>query len=460
EGLGPTTAGALAASLGLRPGTVEAALAALEGEGFAMRGRFTPGGVDEIEWCDRRLLARIHRHTLERLRREIEPVSQAGFVRFLLAWQRVDPDARMDGPESIAVLLAQLEGFEAPAAAWEGEILPARMKEYDPLWLAAQCLAGRCVWGRVTPPAGTGGRRSGPVRATPVALVSRPSLALWQGLAAGEAGDTTEPELSADARAVRDLLRESGASFFGEIATGAGLLQTQVEAALGELVAHGLVTADSFTGLRALLVPAHKRPRIDRSATRGAGTLGFGMENAGRWSLLRRPMPAGQLPSPQATEAAARALLARYGVVFRRLVERESLLPPWRDLLAVFRRLEARGEIRGGRFVSGFAGEQYALPEAVGRLRALRKEARRGTLVSVSAADPLNLVGIATPGDRLPALAGNRLLYRDGEPIAVREGRVTRFLVELDPAERWQAESALVRRSVAPRLKAYLGRSA
>ncbi|HEY8019756.1 MAG TPA: hypothetical protein VIH93_01560, partial [Thermoanaerobaculia bacterium] len=275
---------------------------------------------------------------------------------------------------------------------------------------------------------------------------------------------------------------------------GAGLLQTQTEEALAELVAWGLATADSFTGLRALLVPSSKRPPIERvgdrppgaGRRRGAVAL-FGMANAGRWSALRaeahRTGPPSVLPpvpttappggrdprseeratpeiSSAAVEAVAWALLNRYGVVFRRLLDREGLLPPWRDLLRVFRRLEARGEIRGGRFVSGFSGEQYALPEAVGRLRAVRREPRAGTLVAVSAADPLNLVGIATPGDRVAALAANRVLYRDGIPVALYEARQVRFLVDLDAAARWQAEGALKRRSVPPQLKAYLGRSA
>ncbi|HEY7216356.1 MAG TPA: ATP-dependent DNA helicase, partial [Thermoanaerobaculia bacterium] len=271
-------------------------------------------------------------------------------------------------------------------------------------------------------------------------------------------------DLSAAARDVYELLRSRGACFFGEIAQGAGLLHTQLEVALAELVAWGLVTSDSFTGLRALLVPAHKRPPVDRAGSRrgGSSVSLFGMENAGRWSLLHAgaaEAPA-DAPSRETVETVAWTLLRRYGVVFRRLLERESLLPPWRDLLHAFRRLEARGEIRGGRFVDGFSGEQYALPDAVGRLRALRKQPRKGNLVSVSAADPLNLAGIATPGDRLPAIAGNRLLYRDGEPIAVLEGREPRFLVDLDATARWQAQSALVRRSVAPKLKAYLGRSA
>jgi ATP-dependent Lhr-like helicase len=465
EGLGPTTATALAASLGIKRTGAEAALAALEGEGFVMRGRFTPGlpKESEIEWCERRLLARIHRYTLDRLRKEIEPVPQADFLRFLLAWQRLDPEEHAEGPESLAAILAQLEGFEAAAAAWEGEMLPARMKEYDPSWLDALCLAGRWVWGRAAQPPmvnGTAGaRRTGPVRATPIALLGRQSVRTWREAAAGPSADL---ELSADARSVHDYLQTSGASFFGEIADGAGLLHTQVEVALAELVAWGLVTSDSFTGLRALLVPAHKRPSIDRAgARRGANSVSlFGMENAGRWSLLRPGARGESGASHETIEAIVWTLLRRYGVVFRRLLERETLLPPWRELAPVLHRLEARGEIRGGRFVDGFSGEQFALPEAVGRLRSMRNRPRKGTLISVSAADPLNLVGIATPGDRLAALAGNRLLYRDGIPIAVLEGREPRFLVDLDAATRWQAQNALIRRSVAPKLKAYLGRSA
>jgi ATP-dependent helicase Lhr and Lhr-like helicase len=484
QALGPTTAAALAASLALPERDLDAALLALEGEGFALRGRFTPGiGSDVTEWCERRLLARIHRATIDRLRREIDPVPQADFLRFLFAWQRVDPESHGTGPESLAAAVAQLEGFEAPAAAWEGEILPARIADYDPSWLDTLCLSGRTVWGRVSPPAAETrrpGSRSGPIRSTPIALLSRAGLPLWREIAPPPAA----LDLSGGARAVHDLLSTRGASFFGEIADGAGLLQTQTEEALAELVAWGLATADSFTGLRALLVPSNKRPPIERvlgkpgGAGRRRGVALFGMENAGRWSALHPPKPraAGDGADPaaaarsvigtnaeissEAVEAVAWTLLQRYGVVFRRLLDREGLLPPWRDLLRVFRRLEARGEIRGGRFVSGFSGEQYALPEAVGRLRAVRREPRRGTLVAVSAADPLNLVGIATPGERVAALAGNRVLYRDGVPIALYEAKRVRFLVDLDAAARWQAEGALVRRAVPPELKAYLGKSA
>jgi len=480
QALGPTTASALATSLALPVQRTDAALLALETEGFALRGRFTPGlAAGETEWCERRLLARIHRATVDRLRREIDPVPQADFLRFLFAWQRVAPESRGTGPESVAAAVAQLEGFEAPAAAWEGEILPARVADYDPSWLDTLCLSGRTVWGRVSPPsppAGEGrrpGARSGPIRSTPIALLGRASLRAWRELV--PAPDARE--LSANAAAVYELLLRRGASFFGEIADGAGLLHTQAEDALAELVAWGLATADSFTGLRALLVPSNRRPPVERvigrtgGERRRGGAALFGMENAGRWSALQAPGAAPTAPlatggtappavSAATTEAVAWTLLHRYGVVFRRLLDREGLLPPWRDLLRVFRRLEARGEIRGGRFVNGFSGEQYALPEAVGRLRAVRREPRRGDLVSISAADPLNLVGIATPGERVPALAGNRVLYRDGIPIALYEARQVRFLVDLDAAARWQAEGALVRRTVPPQLRAYLGRSA
>jgi ATP-dependent Lhr-like helicase len=310
------------------------------------------------------------------------------------------------------------------------------------------------------------------VRATPIALLSRQGMTAWREVAPGGPENGDGVELSGAAASALQVLRGHGASFFGEIADEAGLLHTQVEMALAELVAAGLVTSDSFTGLRALLVPAHKRPRVDRSGLRrkDPSVSVFGMENAGRWSLLRRGKATAangancangaEGASPESVETVAWTLLRRYGVIFRRLLERETLLPPWRDLVRVLRRLEARGEIRGGRFVDGFSGEQYALAEAVGRLRSIRKQPRTGTLVSVSASDPLNLVGIATPGDRVAALAGNRILYRDGEPIAVLEGKEPRFLVDLDPAARWQAQNALVRRALAPRLKEYLGRSA
>jgi ATP-dependent Lhr-like helicase len=257
---------------------------------------------------------------------------------------------------------------------------------------------------------------------------------------------------------VRDYLASHGATFFDELVRGTGLLRTQIEEALGDLVASGLATADSFTGLRALLTPSNRRPPLGGRSRRGASAV-FGMESAGRWTLVSAT-PAPAVPVPDAVETIARVLLRRYGIITKRLMEREAHLPPWRELLRVFRRLEARGEIRGGRFVAGFAGEQFALPEAVGMLRAARRAEASGTLVSVSAADPLNLVGVILPGERVPALSGNRILFRDGVPAGTRVGGVNRLdqAGAPDAAAHHAAETALVRRRVAPRLRAYLGR--
>jgi len=500
EGSGPITAAELAADLQVTPSAVDKALLALEAEGFVLRGQFTPeaqAAESVVEWCERRLLQRIHRYTINRLRSEIEPVGSRDFISFLLAWQRVAGNERASGAESLAELVDQLEGFPAPAAAWESEILPARLADYDPVWLDALCLAGRLAWGRMPPPAAGSarngeGRRSGPIRATPTALLSRGLLATWQSFAAPP--EPAELSLTGEALAVLDHLRGRGASFFHELAAAAGLLDTQLEAALGELVAWGLITADSFTGLRALLVPSSKRPPKRGGRRKGSVAI-FGVENAGRWSLLwpqagneigvEAPVTAGAgsagnaagatgndqpLPVTDAATAAAvsywdqveevaRVLLRRYGVIFRRILEREGKLPPWRDLLRVYRRLEARGEIRGGRFVAGFSGEQFALPEAISLLRKARQTSAGG-MVSISAADPLNLVGVLTPGEKVPALSGNRVLFDGGMPIATLVGGEVTFLVDLDSGAQWEAKNQLVRRTVPPQLRAYLGRSA
>ena len=440
EGLGPVTEAALAAPLGIEPREISAALAALETEGFAMRGRFTPGTETE-EWCERRLLARIHRYTVNRLRAEIQPVAARDFLRFLLGWQRVTADTRMEGPDALEVLVRQLEGFEAPASAWETEILPARLDSYEPSWLDDQCLAGRIAWARLRPRNG-GERSASPVRTTPITLLARRHAGLWASLSAVE--EPARP--TSRAQAIVDFVREYGASFFDELVEGTGLLRPQVEEALGELVALGLVTSDSFAGLRALL-------RKPNGGGRRRTTM-FAMESAGRWALARRSQPQMQA-RPEAVEHLARTLLLRYGVVFWRLIEREApWLPPWRDLLRVYRRLEARGEIRGGRFVAGFSGEQFALAEAVGMLREVRRKAPSGSWVSLSGADPLNLVGILTPGPKLAALTGNRLLYRDGLPVALFAGGETQFFETLDPATQWEARKALLRGAVPPSLVA------
>jgi len=441
EGLGPVTQAALAAPLGLTESDAASALAALQTEGFAMRGRFTPGiAVDE--WCERRLLARVHNYTVKRLRAEIEPVAARDFLRFLLDWQRVTPDARMQGPDAVEVVAAQLEGFEAPAGAWETEILPARIEEYEPTWLDDHCLAGRIAWARLRPRNGrpAGERGITPVRTTPIALLARRHAALWAALSAG--AETAQP--GGRAAAVADYIRVHGASFFDELVEGTGLLRNQVEEALAELVALGLVNSDSFGGLRALLVPSERR-RPAAMGRRRRRTVTFGMEDAGRWALARR-VPAGAAVPAEAVEHAARKLLHRYGVVFWRLLEREAgWLPPWRELLRVYRRLEARGDIRGGRFVAGFSGEQFALPDAIGLLREVRRRPDSGALASISGADPLNLAGILTPGPKLAALTGNRLLYRDGIPVALLAGGEVQFLETLDARSQWEARKALLR---------------
>jgi ATP-dependent helicase Lhr and Lhr-like helicase len=447
EGLGPVTEAALAAPLGVEPDTIAPALTSLQAEGFALRGHFTPGAPGE-EWCERRLLARIHRYTLRRLRAEIEPVAARDFLRFLFEWQRVTEKTRMEGQDALAAVLGQLEGFEAPAGAWETEILPARVSGYDPGWLDDHCLAGRIAWARLRPrnPRPDGSDRGavsspGPVRSTPITLLARRNGPLWAALSPMP----DAAQASRRARLVLDCIREHGASFFDELVEGTLLLRPQVEEALAELVALGLVNSDSFAGLRALLMPSERRRRSRR------GRALFGMEDSGRWALARRPRPGapeGQ-GAGEAAEHLARTLLRRYGVVFWRLLEREAAwLPPWRDLLRVYRRLEARGEIRGGRFVAGFAGEQFAAPEAVGMLREIRRKPHSGEWISLSGADPLNLVGILTPGPKLAALTVNRVLYRDGLPVGLLSGGEAQFLETLEPATEWQARKALLRGAV------------
>ena len=525
QALGPVTAAEVASSLGVPTGKVDAALLALESEGFVFRGQFSRApaapqsqpALDKgetsraqslpVQWCERRLLARIHRYTLNRLRAEIEPVGAADLMCFLLRWQRLDRRDRAEGPESLSALLDQLEGFESPAVAWESEILPARLMKYDPVWLDALYLSGRFTWSRRTVPrlalsddrlstsrmrparseqsdkteesvaadaspallaaissddAGHPKRRTGPVRSTPIALLRRTYTATWKSFASRTPEGRVDMELSREAAKVLDVLEAEGASFFQDLVTHSGLLQSQVEQGLAELASWGRVTADSFTGLRALLVPSSRR-RPPRGGRRKGTVAVFGMENAGRWSTIPGVGSAGEANrggTEEDVEIVARVLLLRYGVVFPRLLQRESGLPPWRDLVRIYRRLEARGDIRGGRFVAGFSGEQYALPEAIGKLRAARREHDDSSLISISAADPLNLVGVITPGDRVAALVDNRVLFRDGFPVAVRESGKVRFLAEFDPATQWKLQQALVRRTIPPQLRAYLGRPA
>jgi ATP-dependent Lhr-like helicase len=474
QGLGPVSVTALAQSMALPASDVEIALAKLAGEGFAMKGSFTPGAA-EGEWCDRALLARIHRYTVKRLRAEIEPVTSQDFMRFLCRWQHVVPSERREGPDALAALITQLEGFEAPAAAWEADILPARLDNYDFTWLDDLCLAGRAAWTRLTAPARVAAKSAGPIRTTPVALVPRRTLGLWNRAVPAPA---EPPVTSPRATRVLEHLRGHGASFFDEIVDATGLLRTQAEEALAELVALGLVHSDSFSGLRALLTPSDRRKPLGDGRRRRRTSL-FGIEDAGRWALVRRPAASvgtsvgtsggttggseggAYRPELEIVDHIADTLLRRYGVVFWRLLEREAAwLPPWRELLRVFRRLEARGEIRGGRFVSAISGEQFALPEAVDLLRETRRAAAASvgthTWISLSAADPLNVIGSIVPGPKVPALTHNRILYRNGLPIAALVAGEVEWIEALEPRDKAEAENALVKRVTGSPLLAYL----
>jgi len=463
-GLGPVRAADIAAELHLPQVDIDSALAALETEGYAMRGQFTPGAGD-TEWCERHLLARIHRYTVKRLRREIEPVEPRDFMRFLFEWQHVAPGSQVSGPDALAAVLAQLEGHEVAAAAWESDVMPARVAGYEISWLDDLCLSGRIVWTRLRAPSpretgGDGTARdrgsSGPVRATPIVLLQRRNMPMWTALDA--TASPSSPALSSRAQAVADQLKDHGASFFDELIVSTHLLHTELEDALAELVANGAVTADSYAGLRALLLPSSKRPSPTRR--RGRRTALFGIADAGRWSLLRRasPRPSALSPEKQSKhprapaidadviEQIARTLLKRYGVVCWHLLAREpQWLPPWRDLLRVFHRLEARGEIRGGRFIAGLSGEQFALPEAIGLMRSMRQKPHDGSFVNISGADPLNLVGHVVAGVRVPNQSGARILYRDGAPIATLVGGQFTALEPMDAAAEWTARSKLLR---------------
>ncbi|WPP00981.1 DEAD/DEAH box helicase [Pseudomonas sp. HR96] len=408
SGFGPLRLGQICAPLDLPPVEVEQALAVLEREGYVLRGQFVPN-VRETQWCERHLLARIHRYTVKRLRREIEPVSLQDFMRFLFDWQHLAPATQLQGQAALGEVLGQFEGFSAAAAAWEHELLAPRLKDYTSSWLDEACRSGKTVWTRL---AAASKGVTATLRSTPIVLLPRNRVNLWRGLS-----EPFDPEqLTPRAQKVHAALSEQGASFFDELTGEARLLPSELETALQELVAAGLASADSFAGLRALITPPGKRQ--SRSPRRGRGAFIGGMDDAGRWGLLRRPA-ADSVDRSELLEHIALTLLRRYGVVFWRLLEREAeWLPSWRELLRTFHRLEARGEIRGGRFVSGLAGEQFALPEAVAVLREVRKRPVDASLVAISASDPLNLVGTLLPGSKVPALASNRVVFRDGVPAA------------------------------------------
>jgi ATP-dependent Lhr-like helicase len=358
----------------------------LESEGTVLRGRFE----GRQGWCNRRLLARIHRYTLDRLRKEIEPVTAADFLRFLASWQHVDEEHKLEGPRGVMEIVRQLAGFEVAASAWEASVLPARVRGYKREWLDEVTLSGEAAWGRLW------GSAAGAVRSTPVCLVPRDEVEAWTALARGARGEAPAPfddgTLRAAAREALRTLTQRGAMFPKELARAARLLDAELETGLGELVSRGLVTCDSYAGLRSLVGPAsRKRVRVPV---------------AGCWSLLARDA----VDPPPGPEFVARQLLRRTGVVFRKTILREKQPILWRDLVRELRRLEARGEVRGGRFVAGFDGEQYALPEAVSLLRAVRRRGPLATPLYCSAADPLNLRGILTPDERVSPLARGKVL--------------------------------------------------
>ncbi len=444
ESLGPVTAQAIADSIGLGGREIDTALAALETEGAVLRGAFTPrpangaNGAAAEEWCARRLLARIHRYTLDRLRKEIEPVSPQQYMRFLFAWQHAEPAARLQGASGLAKVLESLQGYQAPAGAWESHVLNARMDRYSPSWLDELSLTGQVVWGRLFPPATADRRAAGPTRSSPIALLFRDRLDAWLAAAPHPNGSA---KIGALAQEILDYLKWRGPTFAQDLAKATHRLPSEVRTALGRLVNAGLITGDGFGGLRGLIsTRAGSNRRARRTPWAGPGQPIVPPDMSGRWALFRDDHAAGydDAPGPLATaELWGRQLLRRYGVVFHRVVQRETGLPPWRDLLRVWRRMEARGEIRGGRFVSEFSGEQYALPEAVEALRAVRRKDGDGALIALSGADPLNLTGLITPGERVPSVAGNRVVYQDGLPVATRvAGAVTHLRDPKDPAER------------------------
>ena len=406
---GPVTAGSLAEVLGLSEAEIEVALLRIEASGAVLRGKFTDTASSEMEWCERRLLARIHRLTLGRLRKEIQPVSTAQFMRWLFRWQHVAPGTQLLGEPGTFEVLRQLQGYEAPANTWEQQILARRVMGYDPKVLDQLCLSGRVGWGRLSPhPAmladsAERGRRVTPTSVAPIAFFARDE-ADWMSVPHRALAEEGHSVLSPGAREVLQFLKQHGASFFADIVRGTRKLKAEVETALWELVAVGFITADGFDNLRALIDPK-------RRAGQGSGRSARPRDSVGRWSLL---FPGDPSDHGAQTEGICWMLLRRYGVVFRELLARESLLPRWRDVLIALRRLEDRGEVRGGRFVNGFIGEQFALPIAIESLRASRTEQPTGEIITVAAADPLNLAGILVPGEKIPAISGRFVSFRDG----------------------------------------------
>ncbi|HYP91371.1 MAG TPA: hypothetical protein VEQ59_24560, partial [Polyangiaceae bacterium] len=410
---GPATVARLAWLTGLDEPSVALSLARLRHEGFALSGYFERAETGE-QFCARRLLDRIHRYTRDRLRREIEPVSPQDFMRFLLRWQGVTPDTRRSGQRGVATVIEQLQGFEAAAASWESDVLPARIESYRAEWLDALCFSGQLVWGKLSPRSAPhlAGKSATISRATPVTLAFRADLQWLQQAMRGLATPGAESDLPKAAAALVQCLERRGALFSSELEAELGLSTRELHEVLWDAVARGLVSSDGFGALRALL--GRRSPDAPAAAIASRLRRGSRIElsREGRWALLA---PTRVALEPDAlAEAVAEQLLARWGVVFADVVTRENLALPYRELTWALRRLEARGVVRGGRFVNGFVGEQYALPEAVDALRSVRRSEHTGLHVELSACDPLNLVGIVLPGAKIPAQRGRSFVLRDG----------------------------------------------
>ena len=536
EGLGPVTAQRLADEVALPCVKIDAALLALEVEGFVFQGKFTPrseqAGDGPVEWCERRLLQRIHRYTIDSHRKAIKPVSLQVYTQFLFDEHGLQPvrdddemphssaEASLDGQTQLQRSLAMLDGISAPAASWEADLYPSRVSDYDPNWLDVLCISGRVTWGRYVQPSASQRAlhkgSSGPVKTTPIAIMSRANLDIWQAMARAQLKEADEgprktrvgqdapsgKTFSNTAQRIEADLLTNGASFFDQIQSRSGLLKAQLEEGLAELVGAGRLNSDSFTGLRALLTPAAKKQGAHRRRRRSPM---FGVEEAGRWSLLETfaPRPADTTntdePATARTETEAEntrrspatpaiirqprasrpnnsrsgwdvldddqlerlisIYLNRWGVLFRSIIERELLAPPWRVLLRALRRLELRGTVRGGRFIAGVGGEQFAFQEAVDGLRSMAKEvaAAKPRYHSLAASDPLNLLNLILPRRKLAKLLNNRVLFEDGIPIAVVESGEVKFLREVAPERQWALQQALVQKNFPPRLRSYLG---
>ena len=448
---GPTYASRIARELGLEEKWVQLALEQLEIEGFVLRGEFTRENATpqtptsngtsaalvqkEVEWCERRLLARIHRLTLDGLRRQVQPVKLDAFFRFVLARHAVKQGEHASGAEALGRVIASLQGFETPAGAWERDILPQRLKDYDPQWLDELFHRGEVIWGRLQPRKVREKKRNGQVltRVAPISLMRRADLA-W--LLPTERQVSVEGA-SSNAQVTYEALVNYGALFFSELLAASQLLPSQLEEALGELATLGLVTADGFGAIRSIASKRKQSRGHHARAVRSARRRMQASSQGGRWSRFPPFIP--PVDHDLRIERWAWQLLERYGVMFRDLLARESCAPAWRDLAAVYRRLEARGEIRGGRFIGGVAGEQFALASSVDQLRKTRDEQGEECWRMISAADPLNLIGVVTEGARVPATVGNRLLFVNGEPTASRESGQVRWLREVDKEAKQRA---------------------